>query len=100
MQHYTDLPTLLYIEAVGTGVCALLIWIHFPERPPTPPSGAAELRSETNAKAQESDLSRFLAELPAAIRTWPFLLTCLSANTFLAIYANAWQTLAPSMFVA
>jgi len=62
--------------------------------------GAAELRGEGKAKATQSDFAQFMQELPQAVTTWPFLITCLSANTFLAIYANAWQTIAPSMFVA
>ena len=103
VHHYTQLPSLLYAEAIGTAVCGLLIWIHFPDAPPTPPSGAAQLRAGRAAEAsaeEKSELQVFLAELPATLRTWPFIVTCLSANTFLAIYANAWQTIAPSMFVA
>jgi hypothetical protein len=100
VRHYTDVPKLLYVEALATAACGLMIWIYFPERPPTPPSGAAELRAQSKATARQGDLERFIRELPAAVSTWPFLITCLSANTFLAIYANAWQTIAPSMFVA
>jgi len=103
VHHYTQLPNLLYAEAIGTAVCGLLIWLHFPDAPPTPPSGAAQLRAGRAAEAsaeEKSELQVFLAELPATLRTWPFIVTCLSANTFLAIYANAWQTIAPSMFVA
>ena len=99
VRHYTDVPTLLYVEALVPAVCGLMIWIYFPEKPPTPPSGAAELRAQTEVAIQ-GDLAHFMRELPAALSTWPYLVTCLTANTFLAIYANAWQTIAPSMFVA
>ena len=100
VRHHTDVPALLYVEALGTAVCGMMIWIYFPEKPPTPPSGAAELRAHKKSAATQGRLAHFMRELPVAMSTWPFLITCLSANTFLAVYANAWQTIAPSMFVA
>jgi sugar phosphate permease len=102
VKQYTDLPTLLYVEAIMTAICGALIWVHFPERPPNPPSGAADLRrkAEQEGRETQSDLQIFMKELPAALSNTPFVVICLTVNTLLAIYANAWQTIAPSMFVA
>ena len=57
VHHYTQLPSLLYAEAIGTAVCGLLIWIHFPDAPPTPPSGAAQLRAGRAAEASAEEKS-------------------------------------------
>jgi Na+/melibiose symporter-like transporter len=102
VKHHTDLPTLLYVEATITAVCGVMVWLHFPERPAKPPSGSADLRrkAEEEGRQTQTDFQVYMKELPTALRNVPFVIICLTANTLLAIYSNAWQTIAPAMFVA
>jgi hypothetical protein len=41
--HGKDLPQLLEVIAIACAVCALLVTIYFPERPPSPPSVVTDL---------------------------------------------------------
>ena len=71
VKHYSDMPTLLYTEAGITLCCAVLIMLHFPERPPLPPSGAAHLATERRASlGGDAGGSGESLVFPPSLRSW------------------------------
>ena len=89
----SQLPVLLYVEAVASAASLFFALLYLPRKPPSPPSAAAAARAPSKGTAE------FLAEMPLALRQLPFVAVVLSLASAFGVFTS-WIALVPASIVS